>query len=343
MAGFFIVEDEDELRLREALDLKLGESDIPLVIQDKKFDGDGNLIYVSSEIEQFMGFLGEAILVNLTPNPYLEVGTRVYRFRLLNGSTSRIYRLAFVKGSGRLSMQLIETDGNLLAQPQEVEELFMAPGEKLDVLLDLRNIQVGEAVFLKSLAFEPWQKEMEAGGKPPARLAGGEEFNILKLVVKNRVSYDRQVPQNLSTIAPIDTSNASTRNIVLFTANKQWVINGKTFNMDEHPIVVKRNATEIWKMTNQPNMPHPMHIHGFHFQVLERSRTPAQIKSLAVDDKGRLPTDMGWKDTVLVWPGETVSIAINFSHDFPEEQVYLFHCHILEHEDTGMMVNYKVV
>ena len=90
-------------------------------------------------------------------------------------------------------------------------------------------------------------------------------------------------------------------------------------------------------------MPHPIHIHAFQFQVLERLNSPQQVSSLAIDVKGRLPTDMGWKDTVLIWPGETLTYAIDFSLDFPGEQLYLFHCHNLEHEDQGMMINYSVI
>jgi hypothetical protein len=90
-------------------------------------------------------------------------------------------------------------------------------------------------------------------------------------------------------------------------------------------------------------MPHPMHHHGFRFGVLERGNSPGQVAGTAVDERGRTATDLGWKDTLLIWPGETVRIAIEVSHDFEAEQLYLFHCHILEHEDAGMMINYKVV
>jgi blue copper oxidase len=86
-----------------------------------------------------------------------------------------------------------------------------------------------------------------------------------------------------------------------------------------------------------------MHLHGFQFQVLERRGSPEQIVRLAVDAAGRTPQDLGWLDTVLVWPGETVRIAIDFAHDFPGDQTYMFHCHNLEHEDQGMMMNVRVV
>jgi suppressor of ftsI/bilirubin oxidase len=96
-------------------------------------------------------------------------------------------------------------------------------------------------------------------------------------------------------------------------------------------------------MGGMMSMPHPMHLHGFPFQVLERINSPAQIRRLAVDSRGLLPTDKGFKDTVLVWPRESVRVAVDFTHNFPGIQRYLLHCHILEHEDNGMMMNYEVV
>ena len=91
------------------------------------------------------------------------------------------------------------------------------------------------------------------------------------------------------------------------------------------------------------SMPHPMHIHGFQFQVLQRLNSPLAVRRLAINNQGLLATDNGLKDTVLVWPGETVRIAIDFSHNFPGTQLYMLHCHILEHEDNGMMMNYEVI
>jgi blue copper oxidase len=107
--------------------------------------------------------------------------------------------------------------------------------------------------------------------------------------------------------------------------------------------VVQSGAKEVWEIHNdEKSMPHPAHLHGFQFRILERAGTPEQLAHLAVDEKGRLVTDVGFKDTVLLWPGETVKCAIDFSHGFEGEQLYMFHCHILEHE-MGMMLNLKIV
>ena len=113
--------------------------------------------------------------------------------------------------------------------------------------------------------------------------------------------------------------------------------------MDEIAFEVKRGAVEIWSISNPTvGMPHPMHIHGFSFQVIERLNSPPQWSATARFGKGRAVSDLGWKDTLLVWPGETVRIAIDFAHDFPGSQTYVFHCHNLEHEDAGMMINFRV-
>ena len=123
----------------------------------------------------------------------------------------------------------------------------------------------------------------------------------------------------------------------------RWLINGETFRMDSFPIDAKRNAVEVWDLQNaKQSMPHPMHMHGFQFQVLSRQNSPEQIRTLGVHGSGRIVSDLGWKDTVLVWPGETVRLAVDFSHQFAGDQTYVFHCHNLEHEDSDMMVNMRV-
>jgi blue copper oxidase len=373
LAGFYLIEDEEQQRLAEALDLRLGETDIPLLIQDKILDESGNFVYEPDAMAVDMGYEGDVILVNLTPTPCLEVSTRIYRFRLLNGSNARTYRLAFTKAGEEelLSYQIIGTDGGLLNRPRPVNEAFLSPGERMEVLLDLRDFEVGDEVVLKSLPFDPMHREHEMGGgmehmehmghmehmdlghhhhmdhqMGPARLPDGSEFYLLRLVVTQKSDYSRSVPQTLSEIPQPDVSSAASRPITIsMTTDDQgmrWLINGRTHSMDEIPIVVQRGAKEVWEIHNdEKSMPHPAHLHGFQFRILERMGTPEQVAHLVVDEKGRLVTDVGFKDTVLLWPGETVKCAMDFSHGFEGEQLYMFHCHILEHE-TGMMLNLKI-
>jgi blue copper oxidase len=371
LAGLFIVEDEDERRLNEALGVEFGETDLPLVIQDKNFDGEGNLVYDPDEMARSMGYTGNVILVNMTPTPYLEVETRLYRLRVLNGSNARLYRLSLAKvSSGELlPYRVIATDGSLLDRPRPVRDVLLSPGERVDLLLDLTGFEVGEELALKNLAFDPMHREHEMGPgmdhdghtshnsmghaeemhEGARQLGDGDEFYVLRMAVKDRVAHGGSVPETLSTTAPpAGTRGADVRPMTLSAVTEagqtRWLIDGLTYEPDEYPIVVQRGATEIWEIRNEErSMPHPMHLHGFRFRVLERRNSPGQVAETAVDEQGRTVTDLGWKDTVLVWPGETVRIAIEFSHDFEGEQLYLFHCHILEHEDAGMMINLKVV
>jgi blue copper oxidase len=366
LAGFFIVEDEVEQRLSEALDLKLGGTDIPLLIQDKMFDEGGNFVYAPGQMEVEMGYHGDVVLTNLTPNPYLEVGTRIYRFRILNGSNARNLRLAFSRAGDDelLPYHVIATDGSLLERPARAMEVFLSPAERVELLVDLRGFEVGEEVVLRSLPFDPMHSEHEMGGDMehmdmglhhhmghhmgPARLPDGSGFYLLRLVVSERVDYARRVPEILSESSRQDFAGATTRPIMLSMTTEgganRWLINGLTHERDEYPIVARRGAKEIWEIHNdEKSMPHPMHLHGFRFLVLGRTGSPERVSRLAVDESGRTATDVGFKDTVLVWPGETVKVAIDFSHGFGGEQFYMFHCHILEHENAGMMLNVKVI
>ncbi len=364
LASYFLVDDDDQRNLAKALDLKLGVTDLPLVIQDKQFDAQGKLQYRPNMQETMMGWLGDIVLANLTPNAVHAVTPRTYRLRLLNGSNARIYRLAFVKGETALPFIVIGTDGGLIEQPQTVSEAFLVPGERLDVLFDAGQAQPGDEVFLKSLAFDPMENEGAGNGMSgmpgmgasggggmghamagmvTSRLALGAAFNVLKLSVTAGERVVAAVPATLSKVNPIRIEGATERKIELSMQMMRFLINGRSFRMDEIAFDVKRGAVEIWSIANPAvGMPHPMHLHGFSFQVLERLNSPPQWSAAARFGKGRVVSDLGWKDTALVWPGETLRIAIDFAHEFSGDQTYVFHCHNLEHADAGMMINFRV-
>jgi len=364
LAGLLIVKDDDEEQLARALDLTLGVTDIPLVIQDRSFNFEGKLEYKLSREQMFAGFLGEEILVNLTVRPYFDAARRIYRFRILNGSNARSYRLAFAQGARLLDYYLIGTDGGLLERPQKVREAFIGAAQRLDVLLDLRAASGNEPVFLKSLAFDPMHNESvdEKTGKPAAgstqgggadahaahaaagAIADGMEMSLLQINIKSSPEYKGKIPSQLSRLPKLAAAAGEPRRLTLGHDGKgNWNINGWRFNMHETPVTVRRGTRETWLLqNNRASMPHPMHIHGFQFRVLERRDSPAQVKALATRNNGLLSQDMGLLDTVLVWPGESVRIALDFSHPFSGDQTYMFHCHNLEHEDTGMMIGYKV-
>ena len=278
LASFFLVNDEDQRRLAKALDLQLGVTDLPLVIQDKQFDAEGKLRYQPNPQESMMGWLGDIVLANLTPNAVQTVTPRSYRLRLLNGSNARIYRLAFVAGKKQLNFTVLGTDGGLIERPETATEAFLAPGERLDILFDVGQVKPGMDVFLKSLAFDPMENEeaadgmkgmtnmkgMSAMGTSSSRLDMGVEFNILKLVVAAGERVPATLPATLSQINAIRTEGAMRRKIELSLENMRFLINGRTFVMDEIAFDVKRGAVEVWSISNPAlGMPHPMHFHGF--------------------------------------------------------------------------------
>jgi len=365
--GLIEVEDDDERRLRAALHLIPGKNEIPLVIQDRRPGSD----YAASEADSMHGLLGDAVFINGGACSHLDVASRVYRFRVLNASNARTYRLGLRTGGGKpLPFVLIGGDGGLLATPRSCDEAFLASAERIDILVDLSGAAVGETVVLETRAFDPMHMEMAAtpgapidhaamghampapGAAPAtshAAMEHGGAFpegvarSLLQLRVRKRISDPAKPPSELSRISAIEVDKASERPLRLGFAKGQWRINDRVFAMGETPIEVKRDTVETWLIRNYFNsMPHAMHLHGFHFQVLERQTSPDQIAALKIDDRGRLATDLGWKDTVLVWPGESVKIAIDFAMPFAGPQTYMFHCHNLEHEDSGMMLGVKV-
>ena len=369
--GMIEVEDDDERRLRSALDLTPGKTEIPLVLQDRR----GNL-YAATDADRMHGFLGDTVSVNGTSCPYLDVATRIYRFRLLNASNARTYRLGLrTAEGGSVPFTLIGTDGGLLPSPIACNEAFIASAERLDILVDLSNASVGDALILETRAFDPMHTEMGTttttstgavdhaamghGATPPSTATApvvdhaamghggtfpeGAQRALLQLRVRQRIAYGARVPAQLSAIAPIKIDDSNERPLRLGFAKGRWRINDRVFAMGETPIEVKRDTVETWLIRNYFNsMPHAMHLHGFHFQVLERQTSPDQLGALKIDGQGRFATDLGWKDTVLVWPGESVRVAIDFTMPFPDAQTYMVHCHNLEHEDGGMMLGVKV-
>ena len=370
--GLVSIEDDDEIALRRALSLVPGETEIPLVLHDRRAAAPD--LYTPTAEDFLHGWFGDEVLVNFTPRPFLDVAARRYRFRVLNASNARIYRLALRRDDGApLPFLLIGTDGGLLERPLPVEEAFLAPAERIDILVDFTDLAIGGFALLESRAFDPMHAELPTrrnaepglpapGGEPPssaphthggtavpgaAKSSGsdGGAFAMLQFRVRERARMPAGVPARLSGMAaaPAAAAGAEERPLRLGFAKGRWRINDRVYAMDATPIVVTRAAVEVWLIRNyHTSMPHAMHLHGFQFRVLERETSPEQLSPLVVDPRGRVATDLGWKDTVLVWPGESVRVEIDFRHSFAGEQIYLFHCHNLEHEDGGMMLRVKV-
>ncbi|MDP3427785.1 MAG: multicopper oxidase domain-containing protein, partial [Humidesulfovibrio sp.] len=334
------------------------------------FDAHGELVYAPSQDELLMGYLGAEVLANGARQPTLKASTRLYRLRLLNGCTARIFNLVFLRQGRKTPFLLIGNDGGLLDAAQPLDEVFLAPGERVELLLDLRGLKPGEELSLANTAFDPMHNEgaghgahatapvpaghggghgggLEASGGA-APLDEGAAYPILRLQVERTVRYDRTVPARLSTLpAPSGPTTPGTprrMELALDRHANRWTINGLTFDMAASPVVVERRAPEAWEFAGaKDGMPHPMHLHGYFFRVDARRGSPEQVRSRSVDATGRLATDLGLKDTVLIWPGETVAVTPDFgSPNYPGEQIFLLHCHNLEHEDQGMMLNVRV-
>ena len=266
LASFFLVDDDNQRKLAKALDLQLGVTDLPLVIQDKQFDAHGQLLYRPNANESMMGWLGDIVLANLTPNAVHAVTPRTYRLRLLNGSNARIYRLAFVKGETPLPFTVIGADGGLIERPEAVSEAFLAPGERLDVLFDAAQAQPGDTGFLRNLAFDPMENEGGMGGMTgmsgmssqgmgqmttgtgSSRLPPGAAFNVLKLSVTAGERVLATPPASMSQVKSIRTEGAAERKIQLSMQDMRFLINGRTFRMDEIAFEVKRGLENprIW-------------------------------------------------------------------------------------------------
>ena len=318
LAGMLIVNDPAE----KALNLPSGDKEIPLILSDKRFKTDASLDYNPTATDIMRGYLSDKLLVNNTESPFLSVKTRFYRFRVLNGSNGRIYDLALSNGA---SFTVIGNDGGLLEKPAVLTHALLSPGERLDILIDFSKMTVGSEVFLQSNA----NSIVEHGDKT---------FKVLKFKVATQEAETFTVPQNLSTIIPLSIADAKrSRAFALPPAHMAMggghmagshTINGRIFSMERVDETVTAGETEIWEFDNSVGGdPHPMHIHGVQFQIIDRTGGVVE------------PYEKGWKDTVLVKKGEKVRVIMRFPN---EKGLFLLHCHNLEHEDDGMMLNFEI-
>ena len=359
--GLIAIDDDEEDALRAALELVPGDTEIPLVLHDRRSTLPDR--YAPTTDDKRLGWFGDETLVNFTARPYLEVTARHYRLRVLNAANARNFRLAFRSDNGvQVPFLLLGTDGGLLERAQPCTEVFVSPAERVDLLVDFSGIANGGFVLLESRAFEPMHslplphaehadapaaerhvmRATASTPEPSPQVTDGAPLQLLQFRIRGRGGRAPPIPARLSTPVAI-RADGEGRALRLGFANGRWRINDHVYEMAATPIVVARNAVETWLIRNyHSSMPHAMHLHGFHFRVLERETSPDQLAPLVVADRGRLATDLGWKDTVLLWPGESVKIAIDFRNAFAGEQIYLFHCHNLEHEDGGMMLRVKV-
>lgn len=335
LAGMYIIRDRQEKRLNIPKD----DYEIPLVITDRSFNDDGSLFYPAQppnperdlpnpSIVPF--FLGDTILVNGKAWPYLEVEPRKYRFRILNGSNTRGYELYFDSGQ---PFYQIGTDGGLMQRTVKVEKIVLEPAERVDVIVDFSNLK-GEDVILKN--------DLGQNADPE-----DETFDIMQFRVNLPLSEKDTtiIPHRLSEFRSLRGNRVDAHRYLkligstddfgrplLLLNNRKWA--------DPPTEKPRLGSTEIWSFINTMAFTHPMHIHLIQFEILDRR--PFDIDRY--NENGEIhftgparapePYERGYKDTVAATPGEVTRVIAKFG---PYTGRYVWHCHILEHEDYDMM------
>jgi len=326
MFGLFIVRDPVE----QALNLPQGKYEVPLVLCDRMFDLESQLYYPVAENSTnpwVSEFRGNAILANGKLLPYLDVEPRKYRFRVLNAANGRFFRLGLLNGQ---IFHQIGTDQGLLSAPVGLKQITLAPGERADLVIDFSD-HAGEHIVLKNDFSSPV---------------------VQFRVSRTKVSDPSSLPAALRPVVKIAESEAvKTRDLRLGEINDLHgdsvtvLLNDAHWNMPvtENPVL---NSVEIWNLMNVTDDVHPIHLHLVRFQILDRRRFDA----FAYQNRGVLKywgaaippegSEAGWKDTVRADPGMVTRIIMRFE-GFTGR--YVWHCHILEHEDNEMMRPYDVI
>ena len=336
IAGMIIIKDSIEAGL--TLPRTYGTDDFPIIVQTKAFDI-LNQIAIATELDT-------AICVNGTVNPFLDAPAQVIRLRLLNGSSSRVYNFGFTANN---PFKLIATDAGLLDSAITLTRIRLSPGERAEILLDLQGM-IGQTIYLNSFSSEfpngiygaTTVTGMMGGNIPDYNLnpLNGADFGILQInVVAQTGNPITTMPTTLSTNTPWTNFSVS-RNFnlapdTMMCAQCQvagpFNINGVHFDMNTINETVYLNTTEKWRVTNNTGIAHPFHIHDMHFYILNI-------------DGGPVPNyEQGKKDVVLVMPMQYVEFITKFE-DFADDSIpYMYHCHLLHHEDDGMMGSFKVI
>lgn len=332
LAGLYYITDELEEGLKAAGKLPPDEYDVPLVIQDRTFNADGTLNYTLTQHALMHGMQGDVNLVNGAVLPRFEVKKGKYRFRILNGSNGRFYNLQLSSGA----FTQIGTDGGLLPRPVDRSTIYIGPGERIEVIVDFSRAKAGSKVFLKNT------------------LGSGRTADVMRFDVISAKGFTGGISSVLRDFVPLLASDAvRTRtftlgmNMMAADPSQTFTINGVPYmhdvtNFDD----VQVGATEIWEFVNPMGMPHPMHVHDIMWQVLDRNGSPPPA------------WEVGWKDTWVVPANGRVRVIGRFDDYECSKMImggmgmdggqmvdlnqYMLHCHILEHEDYGMMWQFKI-
>jgi len=324
LAGLYVIRDREE----EALSLPRGPYEIPLVIQDRSFHPDGSLDYPARWVPMF---LGDKVLVNGKVWPKLQVDRGKYRFRVLNGSNHRIFTLSL---SDHHPFYVIGSDGGLLSSPVEVRELSLSPAERAELVIDFQDYAPDSEVLLEDT--------LVAGQMDPSNPAASR---IMKFIVSRASGWTAPIPSSLSRVERIPENQATrTRTFEIRFDQSMQMFRFGDFGWGEATEFPTLGSTEIWQFANETSESHPIHMHLVQFQVLDRSSFQV-VDGKVVPGSDRRPPDAeeaGWKDTAKVGPNELLRVIMRFGPDgFLGD--YVFHCHMLEHEDNDMMRQFTVV
>ncbi len=320
IAGMILIDDDES----DALDLpgEYGVDDIPLIIQDKNFDDDGQLDFdTGSFLDNFggspsFGIFGDTILANGTKGAFFEATRRLTRFRILNGANTRFLNLAF---SDERSFRLVATGNGLVpGDPVELTHIQLGPAERAEIVVEMAP---GDDVILRAM-------EADLGGQEP-QLRGNDTFDILNLRAGGEVEDSPDLPEVLTGAngAPEIPDGATERDFVL---EGHTSINGEKMDMTRIDEAIPAGALEVWNVSSN-GMPHTFHVHGVTFHVLD------------VEGRQPPPELRGPKDTIYINDGHAVRLAVQFGTYTDPEHPYMYHCHLLRHEDNGMMGQFVVV
>lgn len=329
--GMIIVRDNQEALI--TLPRKYGIDDFPIIVQSVQFDS----------VNQLMsrGMQDSTILVNGTMDPYLNLPSQIVRLRLLNASGERTMNFGFTANK---SFYIIASDGGLLSAPIPTTRVRLAPGERAEVLIDLSGMN-GQTIHLMSYGSElPMGVQggptmpMPPGNPPMDSPLNGIDYNLLQLNIGTQTASPiTTIPTTLVPLSPFLESQANiTRNIIMSAQSMMimdgpFYFNGLSFDMMRIDYQIPLDNIEIWEITNQTMVAHPFHIHDIQFYLLDRD--------------GNLPPlhERGKKDVVLIEPNETIRFITKFE-DFADTLTpFMYHCHILMHEDDGMMGQFVIV
>ncbi|HUD99224.1 MAG TPA: multicopper oxidase [Bryobacteraceae bacterium] len=326
LLGLYIIRDP----LEDSLNLPRGKYEVPLVLYDRTFDPDGQLNYPVSPTpgEPWIPeFFGNAVLVNGKLLPYLEVEARKYRFRVLNAANGRFFHLSL--GSGQ-ELHQIGTDQGLLPAPLPLKQLSLAPGERADAIVDFSG-QAGARIVLNNDVMRPVMQLRVVPAASPDHSALPKALRPVRRIVEAEAVQTRTL-----TLGEIDDLRGDT--VTMLLNNTPWHA-----PISEKPVL---NSIEIWNLVNMTDDAHPIHLHLVRFQILDRRRFDAfayqnqNVLRYTGDVTPPEPGEAGWKDTARADPAMITRIVIPFEGYTGR---YVWHCHILEHEDNEMMRPYEVI